>query len=81
MNKIIHTIDSDGIKTWRLDGELHRKNGPAVIYPDGSKDWYVNGKLHRVTGPAMTDPNGAGDWYLNGERYTFIDWRNKIENY
>ena len=24
-------------------GELHREDGPAVIYPDGTKKWYLNG--------------------------------------
>ena len=33
-------------KYWRLNGELHRENGPAVEYTDGYKGWYLNGKAY-----------------------------------
>ena len=36
----------DGTIEWRLNGELHKINGPAVIEPDGTQIWYVNGNLH-----------------------------------
>lgn len=29
---------------WRLNGDIHRENGPAVIHDDGSKEWWVNDK-------------------------------------
>lgn len=29
---------------WRMNGKLHRDDGPAVIYPDGTKEWWLNGK-------------------------------------
>ena len=25
------------------DEELHREDGPAVIWPDGRKEWWING--------------------------------------
>src|SRR3972149_9837764 len=37
----------DGIKSWYLNGKLHREDGPAIEWPDGSKVWYLNGKCHR----------------------------------
>ena len=38
---------------WRLNGKLHRENGPAVEYANGHKEWYRNDKLHREDGPAV----------------------------
>jgi hypothetical protein len=35
---------ADGSKSWRLNGELHRSDGPAVEWADGSKSWRLNGK-------------------------------------
>ena len=33
-----------GVKEWRINGKLHREDGPAVEYPDGTKLWYYNDK-------------------------------------
>jgi hypothetical protein len=54
-------------KFWRLNGKLHREDGPAVEYADGDKYWYLNGKCHRVDGPAVEESNGDKFWYLNGK--------------
>jgi len=59
-------VDSDGTETWWLNGELHREDGPAIIYANGIKKWYLNGKLHRVDGPAFICPDGSHYWYVNG---------------
>jgi len=57
-----------GCQSWWLNGERHRKDGPAVV--DGDRQvWYLNGQLHREDGPAYVD----GDcqvWYLYGKRLT-----------
>lgn len=37
---------SDGSIEWRLNGKLHREDGPAVVRPDGTKEWWVEG--HRL---------------------------------
>ena len=37
-------INSNGTQRWYKDGELHREDGPSIIYTDGSKLWYINGK-------------------------------------
>jgi phage pi2 protein 07 len=53
---------------YRLDGELHCEEGPAVIYFDGKKEWWKHGKLHRENGPAIFYPNGKGEvWYFEGK--------------
>lgn len=30
----------------KSNGQFHRKDGPAVVYPDGRFFWYLNGKPH-----------------------------------
>ena len=56
-----------GKKEWRLNGKLHRLDGPAIEHPNGSKEWYQNDKLHRLDGPAFEHPNGTKSWYQNGK--------------
>ena len=60
----------DGDKEWRLNGELHREDGPAVERADGSKAWYLHDNLHREDGPAIEWENRTKAWYLNGKQYT-----------
>ena len=65
--KPICKVSPDGTKQWRLDGKLHRVDGPACEDTDGDKYWYLNGKRHRVDGPAVEWANGDKQWYLNGK--------------
>jgi len=51
-----------------LVSELHRLDGPAVIYPNGVKEWWVGGKQHRLDGPAILFTNGEKGYYINGKR-------------
>jgi len=65
---LLPITDGMGDKIWiDEDGEHHRENGPAIIYPDGAEYWYNNGKLHREGGPAVTDPSGYEEWWDNGK--------------
>jgi hypothetical protein len=57
----------NGDKEWRLNGERHREDGPAIERFDGHKYWYMNGELHREDGPAVERSNGHKYWYMNGE--------------
>ena len=34
----------NGNKSWYLNDNLHREDGPAREYADGTKAWYLNGK-------------------------------------
>jgi len=34
-----------GDKTWKLDGLLHRLDGPALISSNGRKEWWLNGEF------------------------------------
>jgi len=49
-------------------GQLHREDGPAVVYLDGSHSWYRNGHFHREGGPAIVYTDGSQYWYLNGQQ-------------
>jgi hypothetical protein len=73
------TIDEYEIIEYRLNGQLHRKKGPAVEYKNGDKFWYKNGLLHRTDGPAVEFANGDKSWWLEGIRYTEEEYNNKIE--
>jgi len=60
------TINANGDKEWKVDGKLHREDGPAIEYANGDKAWHVNGKHHREDGPAIEYTNGYKAWCLNG---------------
>lgn len=60
------TVLKDGTKEWRLDGKLHRANGPAVIKADGTREWWRNGGRHREDGPAIEWAYGMKEWWQNG---------------
>jgi len=35
---------SDGTVEWRLDGVLHRQDGPAIENKNGEKEWFWHGQ-------------------------------------
>jgi len=60
-------VFEDGTKTWYLDGERHREDGPAVEFSSGTKAWYINGQKlteeehnRRTSGVTMDDALAAG---------------------
>jgi len=60
-------VYDDGTKSWFLNGQRHRVDGPACEWANGDKSWWLNDQLHRVDGPAIEDADGSKRWYLNGE--------------
>ena len=56
----------DGTEEWRLNGRLHREDGPAVVYPNGSESWWQHGRLHREDGPAVVWSDSYQAWWKNG---------------
>jgi len=63
-------------REWRLNGNLHREDGPAVEYADGTREWWVNGKLHREDGPAIEWADGDQEWWVNGEPVSREEFKN-----
>ena len=65
---------------YRIDGKLHRYNGPAVEYTNGSKKWFIDGKRHRSNGPAIEWANGDKEWHIDNKLHRTdgpaIEWAN-----
>jgi len=59
--------DDKNALTFSDDLELHREDGPAVIYDDGGQEWWRHGQLHRDGEPAVTRSDGNMLWYVEGE--------------
>jgi hypothetical protein len=40
-------IDKFGCTAWyNAAGEIHKEDGPALIYPDGRSYWFINGTVY-----------------------------------
>lgn len=64
-------VDDYGtIKYFNEQQQLHREDGPALIYEHGSKHWYQNGDMHRLDGPAYERWDGHQEYWINGQEYT-----------
>ena len=63
-------VNTNGTKSWYLNGKRHREDGPASEYANGGKSWYLKGKLHREDGPAVEFADGSKWWYLNDRNLT-----------
>lgn len=64
-----NVIDNYLCITYYYNSEIHREDGPAVIWHSGTKGWCKNGKYYREEGPAIEFYNGKKSWYLNGICY------------
>ena len=65
----VRVYDS-GTTHWKLNGKMHRENGPALIVCGTANDfisYYINDRLHRLDGPAIEYANGQNVWYLYGK--------------
>ena len=60
-------------------GQLHRLDGPAVIYQYGLMFWYQNGLRHRTDGPAVEYSDGDKVWYINGEGLTEDEFNQAVK--
>jgi hypothetical protein len=60
-------VSEDGTKSWHINGDLHREDGPAIEHADGTRKWYTKGKLHRIDGPAVVRVSGSRTWWVNDE--------------
>jgi len=57
---------------YRLNGQLHREDGPAIEFTDHTKSkyWYWCGQPHREDGPAVEWSSGYKEWWINGIQVT-----------
>lgn len=80
MNKTSHRFISDNHEIYKLNGNLHRVDGPAYI-AGGFKSWWRYGKRHRSDGPAIENiTDGRYEWYLEGEK-VFVQSQEEFERY
>lgn len=63
-----YIITYDDCIQWFRNGQLHCRNGPAMImFKTGANLWYQYGKFHRVDGPAVIAEDGTKYWYQYGK--------------
>ena len=63
-------ISQRGTKSWYLDHQRHRANGPAIQFTDGVLHWFWYGHPHRENGPAVVWADGAVRWHWHGRVVT-----------
>jgi hypothetical protein len=68
---------SNGDKSYYVNGELHRTDGPAVEYSNGDKEYWINDLQHRIDGPAVEHCDGYKEYWINGERLTKEQFDNR----
>ena len=74
-------ISSNGTKRWYNEhDQLHRIDGPAIIWSDGGADWYINGSRHRTDGPAVIGSDGDQYWYIHGNQLTEEQFNDIIQD-
>ena len=61
-------------------GQLHREEGPAVVFSGGSCEWWQNDLRHRTDGPAVEWPNGDKEWFINGEELTKAEFNQRVKS-
>lgn len=73
----------DDRREWRLNGQLHREEGPAIEWESGRKAWYLHGERHRHDGPAVVTAFGDTCWYARDEYHReggpAVEWTNGSE--
>lgn len=62
------------------DDELHRDDGPAIVFGNGIEFWFKEGKLHRDNGPAIVDKNEIMQFWLDGKVATNDEITNILRN-
>ena len=63
------TKNHHGTKIWTLHGQVHRIDGPAIVFANGTKEWWKDNKLHRQDGPAIEFASGTKEWHINGKMH------------
>ena len=75
------TTFANGSKEWRLNGLLHRTDGPAREWADGSKEWWQKGQLHRLDGPSIKKADGSKQWFINGEKLSESEFNQRTKQF
>jgi hypothetical protein len=68
----------DRVEYYNKQGQIHREDGPAIIFHKGGTMWLINGKYHREDGPAVVYSHGGVSFYLNNIRYLEQEWEQEL---
>ena len=66
-------VNSQGYKSWHVNGKLHREDDPAVEYANGTKQWYINDK--ELTEEEFKNRQASCDGkevVIDGKTYTLV---------
>ena len=63
-------IQTNGVKIWYQNDQLHRLDGPAIEWADGTKFWYQYGQQHRLDGPAVEFTDSDKYWVVRDKNIT-----------
>ena len=74
-------LESDGSKRWYNEhDQLHRTDGPAVIYTNGGQYWFINNKFHRTDGPAIIRSDGTKEFWIHNIQLTEDEYYDIIQS-
>ena len=62
-------VDKYGTKFHYKDDELHKEDGPAVIYANGIVEYRIEGKRHREEGPAVVHLDAKEEYWIDGKKH------------
>jgi len=62
------TLKDGTIRYFNEKKQLHREDGPAIIWLSGDKEWFLNGKRHRQGAPAIEFAE-VKVWYIDGKKH------------
>ena len=71
-------VHRNGNKCWRLNGSIHREDGPAVEYVDGRNWWYLDGEQYTEAGHTAemlkrNNPPSGMTLTINDKTYTLTE--------
>lgn len=85
LDEIVHERNQLGNQTFKLNGLMHRPDGPAWIGTNDELAWWQNGQRHRTDGPAIVGADGHEQWWQNGVRHRSdgpaVIWRDAGEQW
>ena len=80
-NPIIYNDGKNSSKEWRdKNDQLHREDGPAIIYNSGTKKWFQHGLCHREDGPAVVTSTGRLRWWIKGIEFCEKEYNQYLDS-
>ena len=61
----VRTTADNGWEFIVNDAQVHRGNGPALMFDDGDWSWWLYNHLHRYYGVALSKTSHS-QWFIHG---------------